>query len=301
MELAKKYLFWIVMAAVVVIVVVADVLVVGGMQAGIVRERQELRTTLDGAEKLHSDPGFIVAKASLEDYTRFKEDMKTKVENNIDFYRTLSFDLYKPLPGTEGHIGSNKLPSAAAFRTAYPVAMEELRQKLLSAGIQLAEGAWMLHDSGTTMPRDKDIFLAQVDYWLLRDIIDVLSDRALKVKRLEGVTVDTQLLADTGVAEAPPEELRIELALRQQTMFFSVPFTIDVNLDFRTVGLFLQALERVKNRRAARVRSFTIRRITGPLEEKIYSPLVSLRAECEILHYTGTGAEQETTTATVGG
>ncbi len=284
MDLVKRYLFWMVMAAVLLVVIVADAVIVGVLQKGNSGLRAGLTKAVSDADSVLSlPPGSIPAKQVIEQYRKYKEEIQAQVEQCLQFYRRMRVGVSRPRPilGTEVD-PRTQLPYPDYFKTDYPIAMQELHLRLRASGIRMGPAVWPA-TQWVDIPTNREIFVAQLEYWLLSDMVDMLvSNRDLEVKRVSEIVIEMDSFVNTlGGEMAPEEEAQVGMA----STFATIPFAIAVEIDYRTVPLFLKALEDMDQRRAVHLLTVEISRLTEPQEERLYAPIVELRASCEVLHY----------------
>ena len=318
MDFVRRNSFWVGVAALVVLAALLYLVGVKRLAAMNQRQRGELVKVADQV-RTKAAAKDLVGESEVEAAQQYQVQLKTQYQEALEAVRAQAVDLYKPLPNVppsecteystaEGTI--IQMPSPSAFKLRYPEAVAELPTMLESAGIAVEPGAIALPLLSGAPPNDQTILQLQQQYWLIRDVVEVLKEKQVQLDRL-GSLVETggagpgagqfggpsafmgamgpgfgppagvfEARARTGsMALAGTDDLGLTGAMSR--LLAQRPFRLVAVLDFAELPRLIEALLSLP--RMTLVRGIQIERTAPPGREAILKP--SVRVDISVLTF----------------
>jgi len=279
MDFLKDNLFYVILVAGIIVVSVPSY-ILGSQRREVVRRAQrqlenKLRMQANRAAqvKIISDEVLAAAREYNEAFKKEKEEIMQALRRS-DNHLDRDFLVEPPAPG--------KVPEGERYKQAYYRAYRQLQRRLKEAGLTAKDGSPLpaMEDWGARRPVEFDIRVTQKKYWILKAIVDILTDPEVGVVSVQKVMLDYVPNA-RGSFNHPTKNKQ----------FWLYPVRIEMIIDFRDFPVFL---EKMINNEEIFFEPPGLWKMTRAFDETkaVYIPQVSVSFDCTVWDYIQTNHEK---------
>jgi len=222
----------------------------------------------------------LVSREVLDAAAQFKTDYAAQKGKVIELVRKsnehLDYDFIVDVAKR------GQVPPDEPYKQTWYEKYGELQRRIERAGLKSTQNSPLpLMDTWKGRPREFDIRVTQKKYWIVKALVDVLTDPDCGVVSVQNIVLDNVPLAE-GVQNGPDA----------RKMFWRYPFTIDFIIDFRKFPVFLEKL--VGNEEILFVAP-GFWKIARSFDEDraVYVPQVSVSLYCQVWDFISAGYEQQ--------
>lgn len=182
--------------------------------------------------------------------------------------------------------GANGLPAAEAYRTAYYQAFDGLTARLAKAGLleksakPIVGRAYL--DEGP--PTAYQIRVTQKQYWILDEIVSILTSPECTVIRVTDVRLDA--MPNEAVSRSRPDNAKQP----GQSNFWVYPLKIDFQVDFRTLPVLFSKF--VNDEKICFIPDGYVIVRAFDETQPVYVPVVAVTLYCQVWDYMSTDFEK---------
>jgi hypothetical protein len=230
MDFLKENLFYVILIAAVIVVSVPSY-VLGSRRRETVRQAQsradrtiEQLTRRANSVRIVPDETIEAAKVYREGVEGEKEKILA-VLNRSDRHLDRQFLVDPAQPGA--------LPDAEMYKQAYYAAFAELNSRIEKAGLRTTQESPLgkRDDWGVSRPSEFDIRVTQKKYWILKALVDIMTDPECGVLSVQSIKIDNV-----------PNRPNVHNRPHASDMFWIYPMTLEFTIDFRKLPVFLDRL-----------------------------------------------------------
>ncbi len=279
MDFLKDNLFYVLLAVAVLIVSVPSYIVASGRVNKIRVGQKTADRVLTTWEKKVPNMARVSPEAikKAEEYKKsFEKEKDAILQELANEDKHLDGEFLVPVQ--EGGI-----PDAEAYKQAYFAAYDELRKRLVAAGLASGEKPVLpgREKWGSSRPTPYAIRVTQKKYWILKALVDVLTDPECGVKSVQSIKLDLDTRNPKGENKPDSGE-----------KFWIYPMSLDFQIDVRDFPVFLEKLSSCKDVFFYVPGNWQMTRAFDETQA-VYVPVVAVSLYCEVWDYISTQFERD--------
>lgn len=281
MDFFKDNVFYLILVAAIIVVSVPSYILGSQRRQEIRRVTQQTETKLR-RHKVRADSVEIVTDQALEAAREYKKGFEQQKQTIVDLMLRSNRHLDRDFLVAPAEPGGT--PDGEKYKQAYYQAYRRLQQRVEQAGLKTTRNSPLPPmDTWPTgrRPGDFDIRVTQKKYWIIKALVDVLTDEDAGVVSVQRVLLDN-IPNIAGGFNRPTRD-------RQ---FWVYPMRIELNIDFRDFPVFL---EKLINNEEILFEPPGLWKMTRAFDESkaVYIPQVTVSFDCNVWDYIETQFERD--------
>ncbi|MCD6406051.1 MAG: hypothetical protein J7M19_09510 [Planctomycetes bacterium] len=278
MDFLKDNIFYVLLAVAVLIVSVPSYIVASGRVNKIRVGQKAADLVLTRLEKEVSDIARVspeVLEKAGEYKKSFEKERAAILQNLADADRHLDGEFLVPAEGG--------IPDGEAYKKAYFTAYGALQKRLVEAGLVGGENSVLpgREKWGSSRPAPYAIRVTQKKYWILKALVDVLTEPECGVKSVQSIKIDLDTRNPKGENRPDGGE-----------KFWIYPMSLDFQIDVRAFPVFLEKMSSYKDVFFYIPGNWEMARAFDETQA-VYVPVVAVSLYCEVWDYISTEFERD--------
>jgi len=280
MDFFKDNIFYVILVAAVIVVSVPSYILGSQRRQKIRRVTQQTETKLR-QHKTRAGLVDIVTAQALEAATEYKKGFVQQKQTIVELIRRSNRHLDEDFLVEPTEPGGT--PDGEKYKQAYYKAYRRLQQRIEQAGLKTTQDSPLPPiDTWPTgkRPGDFGIRVTQKKYWIIKALVDVLTDEDAGVVSVQRVLLDNIPNVKGGFNR--PTSNR---------QFWVYPMRIELNIDFRDFPVFL---EKLINNEEILFEPPGVWKMTRAFDESkaVYIPQMTVSFDCNVWDYIETEFEK---------